>query len=163
MTTEERFVDIALTHVGCHYIWGGKGQLIVTAQGLKKHGFTDLSELHLPLDVFDCSGLVTVSLFQATQGKMNGMATASAQVIFDTWPIAKSEEDGVLRLYPGHVAISLGRGRVVEAAGGDHTTTSVLAAVERGAKVRVGSDLRLESTLLGLRRIPLDKSELRSV
>jgi hypothetical protein len=163
LSPEEWFVEHALAYVGCHYIWQGKCRYIWTPSGLVKHGFINLANPPLPLDVFDCSGLVTHSLWLATSGNVDLRETHSAQTMLDTFPLANSEEDGVIKLYPGHVSISLGRGRVLEAAGGDHTTTSIQAAIDHDARVRVGRDLRTPSALLGLRRIPLDKSELRTV
>lgn len=164
MTTEEAFVDCALKYIGCHYIWEGKGNKIWTfKQGLVDHKFCELTDNTKLLNVFDCSGLVTHCLMMVTQGRIDLRGSHSAHTIFDTFPVAVDEKDGVLRLYSGHVAISLGNGRVVEAAGGDETTTSIQAAIDRRAQVRAGKDLRPSSQLLGLRRIPLDKSQLITV
>lgn len=165
MTTEEMFVDCALKYIGCHYIWEGKGQKIWTMkQGLITHKFTELNDNTQLLNVFDCSGLVTHCLWMVTHGLLDLRGTHSAHTIFMTFPLAgDGEEDGTVRCYSGHVAISLGRNRVVEAAGGDEMTTSVQAAMSRNAQVRAGVDLRQPYQILGLRRIPLDKSQLRTV
>lgn len=164
MTIEELFVNLALARIGSHYIWGGKDKLIFTPAGLVPHKFTELNDVTQALSIFDCSGLVTSCLFEASKGKLDFRGSHGARQILDSFPVAGAgEEDGTLRLYPGHVAISIGRGRIVEAAGGDESTTSIQAAINRDAKVRVGRDLRAPGTLLGLRRIPLDKSELRAV
>jgi cell wall-associated NlpC family hydrolase len=154
MDLRTRFVDLALSYVGAPYIWGGKGNLLFRDGKLLK------SPLAMP--VFDCSGLVTACLFQATQGKIDLIGTHSAQTIWDTFPESQGEaSDGTLRLYEGHVAISLGRSRVVEAAGGDHTTLTVEDAADRNARVMAHVSNR--SGLLGYRRIPLDLSELRII
>lgn len=164
MTLEQAFVEKALSFVQCHYIWGGKGNKLFTVNGLVDHAFTDMANPPNPLNIFDCSGLVTTCLWLVTQGRIDLRGTHGAKTMWDSFPIYNNvENDGMLRLYPGHVAISLGNGRVVEAAGGDESTTNLQASIDRNAKVRVGLDLRNPSTLLGLRRIPLDKSELRTV
>lgn len=156
----EQFVNYALGFCGSHYIWGGKGLLqFDLKKGLTPHKF--VNEQNKALYVFDCSGLVTHSLFIATGGKLDLRATHSAKMMLDTFPITEADEDGTLFIYPGHVAISMGRRRILDASGGDETTTSIGAAVERNAKVSVHPVNR--SGLLGKRRIPVDKKELRAI
>lgn len=162
MTKYNNFVELALSFLDCHYIWQGKGLSRWTPQGLVKHKFTDLN--NVPLFVFDCSGLVTHCLWEMSGGKVDLRASHSAQTILETFPLADANSgDGTLILYPGHVSVDLGRERVVDAQGGDQATLSILDAEQRNAKVAVHRRNRLDSSILGYRRIPLDKSELRSV
>ena len=164
MTAYSRFVDAALSFQGCHYIWQGKGKYIWTPSKLMLHGFSDLNDPQLLLNVFDCSGLVTVALHMATVGKLDLRGSHSAQTILDTFPECdKDFGDGCLILYQGHVAIDLGRGRVVDAHRGNSHTTSVLAAIQANARVEVHRDVRPARTILGYRKVPLDKSELKTV
>jgi cell wall-associated NlpC family hydrolase len=143
-------VAIALTFVGSPYVWKGKGSVMWTPTGLTLHTFGK--------PVFDCSGLVTVSLKQA--GGKDFRATHNAQAMFDQWaPAPDPAAAGVVRLYGKgptsitHVAISLGRDaygavQIVEAAGGDSSTTCPKA----GACVRQGRERR--SDFVGARVIP---------
>ena len=157
-----QFVDRALEYQGCPYIWQGKGLLMWTPQGLRPHKFSDLQDSTRSIEVFDCSGLVTHCLALTTQIDLR--ATHSAKTILDTFPECdKDFGDGCLLLYPSHVAIDLGRNRVVDAHAGDSSTTSLLAAQARNAKVEAHRSLRAASSILGYRKIPLDKSELKTV
>ena len=156
------FVDRALLYCGAPYIWQGKGQHVWTPKGLKVHGFTTIEDSTKLINVFDCSGLVTCCLNEELRIDLRG--THSAKTILDTFPECdKDFGDGCLILYPGHVAIDLGRNRVVDAHAGDSSTTSLLAAQSRGAKVEAHRSLRSASSVLGYRKIPLDKSELKTV
>lgn len=160
MTLEETFVEIAASYIGCPYIWQGKGDQIWTPQGLVKNTFPNKL-------VFDCSGLITFALDKLNRisnlGLPNMIGTHSSRTIFDTFPITKTYECGTLLLYPKHVAIDLGRGFVLDASGGDETTTSPIEALRRGASVKIHFNRRKPETLLGIRTIPLDKSALRAV
>lgn len=157
-----RFVDAAVSFQGAPYIWGGKGSFVFDEGKLKQHKIKNLD--NEPLMVFDCSGLVTVALQMATLNKLDLRASHSAKTMLDTFPICDENfGDGCLLLYPQHVAIDLGRGRVVDANRGTSKIVTVLDAMQNRAKVEVHRTIRAPSTLLGYRRIPLDKSELRVV
>lgn len=144
----------ATRHVGAPYVWRGKGRSLWTPRSLVPHPWAGY--------VFDCSGLVTTAIKAA--GGPDLRATHSAQTMFDQFPIADEFDGaGVLRFYGpsrlhvSHVAICLGRNErgqvlVVEAAGGDETTTTPLSAQQRGAKVRQGVELRRD--FLGSRSVP---------
>ncbi len=156
----QMFVEIALAQQGRPYIWGGKGQYAFKDGKLQKHPFMELDDGAQPISVFDCSGLVTHALWQ--MGIADLRATHSAAEILRTFPeTTEAHGDGTLILYPGHVAVDLGRGRVVDAHRGDHTTTSILEANQRRARVEIHRDIRPHSSILGYRRVPLDKSELK--
>ncbi len=161
MTTEEKFIDAALKFQGCHYIWGGKGDKIFKDGKLGPHQFTEVNDVTKPLRIFDCSGLVTACLCIATDGALDLRGSHGAIDILAHFPITEAREDGCLFLYPGHVSIDLGRGLVIEASRGDHTTISIVAAMQRRARVEVHRNPRPTSSLLGVRRIPVDRSELR--
>lgn len=160
----QQFVDAALSQQGAPYIWGGKGNLLFKDGKLVKHKFVKPKDPQSIIDVFDCSGLVTWALNLITMGKVDLRGTHSAKTILDTFPLVEhSSEDGNLILYPSHVSIDLGRGRVVDAHRGDSSTLSLLDALNANAKVEAHRIVRPAHTVLGYRRIPLDKSELRSV
>lgn len=154
-----RFVDIALSFQGAPYIWGGKGLWQWKDGKFARHKFVD--DKNISLMVFDCSGLVTQSLFLQSNGFIDLRATHSAKTILDTFPECKADYgDGCLILYKSHVAIDIGRGRVVEANRGDQSTLSLLDAQNQGAKVEVHRSVRPTSSILGYRRIPKDLTEL---
>lgn len=160
----QQFVNAALLQAGAPYIWGGKGRLQFRNGQLLKHLFVDKD--NNPINVFDCCGLVTHCIYNITTGVLDFRGSHSVKTILDTFPICNEDfGDGCLIIYgsshPSHVAIDLGRGRVVDAAGGDETTNSLQAALEANARVYVHRQNRPGSTVLGYRRIPLDKSELR--
>lgn len=54
------FREWVLSKEGCPYIWGGKGFAQWTRTGLIAHGMAGPDGL--PLEVFDCSGLITAGL-----------------------------------------------------------------------------------------------------
>ena len=139
--------------LGCPYVWQGKGKSLWTPRGLVLHAWVG--------QVFDCSGLVACALKLA--GGPDVRATHSAQTMFDAFPTAvEGELPGTLRFYGKdrqhvtHVAIGTGTrdgyAWVIEAAGGDHTTTSPVIAANRRACVREGRELR--SDYLGSRVAP---------
>jgi cell wall-associated NlpC family hydrolase len=158
------FVDIALSYQGAPYIWGGKGVRVFKDGKLEEHKFTEMDNMHKLINVYDCSGLITSALYFASHGEIDLRGTHSAKTILDTFPeCAPDFGDGCLLLYNGHVAADVGRGRVVDANRGDSTCTTPLHAQERNARVEVHRTIRLQSSLLGYRRIPVDKSELKAV
>ncbi len=140
--------------LGSPYVWQGKGKSLWSPRGLILHAWVG--------QVFDCSGLVTCAAKLA--GGPDFRATHAAQTMFDEFPVAGDfEAPGVLRFYGTsrtnvtHVAICTGhdaQGRVlvIEAAGGDQTTTSPMVAQQRGAKVREGHEMRRD--FLGGRVMP---------
>lgn len=142
-------IEYATSKAGRHYVWMGKGALCWTPQGLRPHKWTGL-------EVYDCSGLVTSALHAA--GGPDWRATHSAQTLWDALQPTERGELGALHLYgrgPAavtHVALSLGNGLVVEAAGGDSRTLSPADATRAKASVRVGWERR--SDFLGARSLP---------
>ena len=129
--------------MGAPYVWRGKGLELWDAAGAKSH--------HWGEPVFDCSGLVTTAIHEA--GGPDWRLTHSAQTLFDALARAETPRTprgtfGELKFYGAspksvtHVAIDLGHGLVLEAAGGDATTTTPAIARARGARVRVVFDGR---------------------
>lgn len=164
MTSEHHFIEAAMSVIGSPYIWGGKGEHLFDVQkGLV--GSPYIEEGKLPLLVFDCSGLVTWALKQATGRDKRG--AWNTQIMFDgCLPFGRLAEEphhAALRFYGTspkhitHVAIWLGvvdgRPLLLEAAGGDRSTTNVLEAQRTGAKVRCGFERRRD--VQGMRVLPL--------
>ena len=125
MTARARFVELASRRLNrAIVLWRGKGYFIfdVDAPGsLRTHGF--------PSEVFDCSGLVSVSLMGV--GGPDLRATHNAAAFFAaSEPVEFLEaQAGDLVFYgdaaakPSHVAIADGNGGVVSA---DGATSRVL-------------------------------------
>ena len=164
MTKDEQFLEIAATFVNSPYIWGGKGSHIFKADELKM-----MPNLFAPSwpTVFDCSGLVTfcLKLIQASKTldlpDMRG--THSAKTILDTFPLVTAPQTGNLLLYPQHVAIYVGPEWVLDANRGTSSIHTPQEARAKDASVQLHFNRRPDSTLLGCRRIPLDKTELRAI
>jgi len=149
--TSRAVAHAALRYVGALYVWKGKGFELWTPAGLKLHGWGQT--------VFDCSGLIGQAVFDA--GGIDRRASHSAQSYWDELAECPRADDfGALRFYGSsgssitHISLSLGNGLVVEAAGGDSTTTTPELARRRPhARVRVGFDGRRD--LQGARLLPL--------
>lgn len=145
-------VRAALKHVGAPYIWQAKGGFIWTPAGLAPLPFVGTTE------AFDCSGLVTTAL--AESGGVDWRATKNAQALFDSCTVGAPSSDcfGALAFFGAtphtvhHVGIALGNGLLCEASGGDETTTNLIEAQKRNAKVRV--DLMGRSDFLGYFLLP---------
>lgn len=148
MLTPRGVIHAALRAQGCLYLWQGKGHELWTPNGLKSNG--------LGIPAYDCSGLVTCALHDA--GGPDWRATHNAAALWQALrPADSAGAFGVLRFYGGarvsHVALSLGNDLVLEAGGGDQTTTSLEIARRQGARVRVVFDGRRD--LMGARLLPL--------
>jgi cell wall-associated NlpC family hydrolase len=150
MVTSRGVIHAALRCQGSPYLWGGKGLVQWTPQGLRPHG--------LGLPVYDCSGLVTCALNDA--GGPDWRGTHTARLLWEALPLCDNANSvGCLRFYGAsrasvtHVSIALGGDLVLEAGGGDRSTTSLEIARRQGARVRVVFDGRRD--LLGARLLPL--------
>jgi len=148
--TARGVIHAALRSQGAPYLWQGKGYDVWTPNGLKTNG--------LGLAAFDCSGLVTSALRDANGPDWR--ATHNAKSLWDVLAGCENANSfGCLRFYgvssgrPTHVALALGNDLVLEAGGGDQTTTSLEIARRQGARVRVVFDGRRD--LLGARYLPL--------
>ena len=154
MSKEHQFIEAAAKEIGAPYIWGGKGtHLFDPVKGLVVSPFIGNDYSTPPLHVFDCSGLVTWALRQS--GGNDHRGGYNAQVMQKTFdPLQANVNRPQLRYYGSgpdhifHVAIGVcivdGKWLVIEAAGGDHTTTTVLMARQRGACVRLGFERRAD-------------------
>ncbi|HEX2617649.1 MAG TPA: NlpC/P60 family protein, partial [Flavobacteriales bacterium] len=152
MSTEHQFIEAAAKEIGAPYVWGGKGtHLFDPVRGLVVSPFLGKDWGVPPLHVFDCSGLVTWAWKQVTDSEQRGQQ--NAQTLHDSLaPLQANVNRPQLRYYGGgaqhifHVAIGVcivdGKWLVLEASGGDHTTTTVLMAQQRGARVRLGFEHR---------------------
>ena len=151
MSQRKAFYEAALACVGAPYVWQAKGSMIWTPSGLKPHDFG--------VPAFDCSGLVTHAYLQATGNDWRG--TQNAQTLFNTLPKPSFHHGVELEFYGksatkvSHVAIWVMDGAsgslVIEAHGGDQTTTSAVLAFERRAKVDIHFSDRKD--LVGVRFI----------
>lgn len=119
--------DIALSHLGIPYVWGGKNPLV----GL------------------DCSGLVHCILSSVGMGPES---PTSADAMYRYWLTKGAEKNepqlGALAFYGTeshvhHVAFCLDSARMIEAAHGDETCNSKAVAALKGAYVKVSPIHRL--------------------
>lgn len=159
MSAEEKgkllldYVCCVTRYAGSPYIWGGRGDVIWTPAGLKPHVFG--------IKVFDCSGLILVGWrdFCGTERRGSMNAQSLHDNLIELVPRGEEfNEFGALLFYGmspkrvSHVMLNLGNGLVIEAAGGDETTTGIKA----GAFVRIGRNQRKERGFLKAARLPLD-------
>ena len=141
----------AWENLGAPYIWRGKGAFLWTPTDLKAHNFGQ--------PVFDCSGFVAHCLWQA--GGPDVRASHNAQRMFNEWVVAPNDggQQGGCAFFGSapdkidHVALCLGGGQGLEACGGDHTTTDLMEAARRGARVKGGYFHRAD--IRGYRFLPL--------
>ncbi len=118
-----RTIEYAMHFVGKPYIWGDKVPV---------------------LGGFDCSGIVCEILRSVG---LVGKENLNAQMLFNRFHITgyhgAPPGAGVLAFYGtkvtdiSHVAFMIDPYRIIEAGGGDHTTTTPEAADARGAMVRI--------------------------
>lgn len=138
-----RIIQTALKFVGVPYLWGGKGDQLWTPEGPRlglmrdEHGEEQIA--------FDCSGYVTYCLMLC--GLKDLRQQVNAKALYNM--LSRTPEPGGLNLhYYGksleritHIAFAFeiyGLPYVLEAAGGDQSTTSIAEAKRIGAKVRCG-------------------------
>lgn len=153
--TEDRILNHAMSQAGAPYIWQAKGDIIWTPGTPALNPFGPS---------FDCSGLVTWAMWKS--GNKDMRLTHNAQMLFNelvpTSSGTEAEAKPVLCFYGKsptgitHVALGFslyGEAYVVEAAGGDSTTTTIAEAKKRGARVRVGPAIR--GDFVGSRRLPV--------
>lgn len=166
MTFDQLAVDFALAQLGAPYIWAGRGDWYVS-EG-KILSTTNLGDPKVRL-VFDCAGLVLWAAFRAGADS-DGRGWWGADTLWTHLPERLPDEpaDANRLVFYGsparasHVALDLGRGIVLEAAGGDSRTTSLEAAAKGvgygPARVRVGREHRLDRlgyrSLLALKTLP---------
>lgn len=113
------FLAAAMSRIGMPYVWCAKGP-----------------------HQFDCSGLVTWALQQAGGPDLRAMHNTTK--LWLELPATQHPEPGDLAFYTSspehdvdHVMVLGPLGIVFGAAGGDHTTTSLVEALRRKARVRV--------------------------
>jgi hypothetical protein len=113
----------ALSFLGTDYIWGGQSQRGV-----------------------DCSGFV-IMVLQA-QGRLPNKFDATSQGLYDYFKVNRAQNSakprkGCLAFYGksknqiSHIAICLNSSQIIEAGGGNSSTTTPEKAKEKGAHVRI--------------------------
>jgi len=136
-------VKKALSQLGKPYIWAGRGDFVVSA-GKQVHPAT----LGCPEFAFDCAGLVGWAAWRSGAQDLRGWW--GAQHLATALPPRQPGEPFELAFYGRdmahvtHVAIHLGGGLVLEAAGGDATTLTYADALRRAARVRIDFDGRVD-------------------
>lgn len=126
-----RFAEVALDQIGCPYIWDAKGEL-------KEDPDSGVYQR-----CFDCSGLVTFSLWRASNEAIDWRATKNADRLFHELPPTSEPMLGDLAFYglpekATHVVIMLaGIGFIIGANGGASDVTSIPIAKARNARVKV--------------------------
>lgn len=130
-----RFLNAARSRLGCDYVWpnqennwSGKDLKIAKYQ-----------------KVYDCSGLVTSSLYEATGGKIDKRASWNAQSLLDNCALVTVPKPGDLCFYGlspkfiTHVGIYMGEknkeGQSLDSCGGTPQCTTPEIAKKTGAKV----------------------------
>lgn len=149
-------VAFALKQLGLPYIWAGRGDFVLR-DGLKKPATV------AGVDggrVYDCSGLVTDAI--RAGGGPDLRVNWNADRLWRALPTideetADDDDDFRLRFYgtkggaATHVALTLGNGLVIEAAGGDSRTLTYRDAVLAGAAV--GCHFESRKDVLGTRSL----------
>lgn len=163
MTTsfDRATVAIGYTQLGRPYSWAARGEWAVRKNAAGLFVNVPVGDLGFNGLAFDCAGLVLWSAFRAGGPDLRGWW--SADHLWKFLPMFAADEhagDDSFRLnFYGseakgatHVSFDLGRGQVLEAAGGDSTTlTPADAAARPAAHVRVGFGMR--GDLLGTRSL----------
>lgn len=135
MKPEDVFAE-ATKHAGALYRWGAKGP-----------------------DRFDCSGLVTYSLFVASNSTLDWRETHNAQMLFSNLEHADAPAPGVLAFYghdghANHVMFCTEGAQVFGATGGNSDTVNDEKAMAQHAYVRARSNVNYRPDFLGYRRLP---------
>lgn len=163
---DQRVVDFALGQLGRPYLWAACGDWAVRPDPVTHQlRNVDVATLGALGNAFDCVGLVKWAAWRAGSADLRGWW--SADHLWHQLPVADEPEGSDwnrlvffgLGGHASHVAIDLGRGLVLEAAGGDATTLTALDADKRGARVRVGrcyrGDLLGTRSLAAVARLPV--------
>jgi cell wall-associated NlpC family hydrolase len=163
---DQRVADFALQQLGRPYLWAARGDWAVRPDHVT-HQLRNVpvATLGAAGNAFDCAGLVTWASWKAGAADLRGWW--SADHLWHQLPERDMPEgDDWNRLvffglgdHATHVAIDLGRGLILEAAGGDSTTLNAFDAEKRGARVRIGrcyrGDLLGTRSLAAVARLPL--------
>lgn len=136
------------------YIWGGKGDMLWTPQGLKKR---DVLKDRVPF-VYDCSGLLTCAMRFSTGNQIDLRASHSATAMWRDWPEAL-KEDLLTAWFFGsdadhitHVEFQVADGFCYGARGGNSDMDTLEKAIAAKACAQFGKNTRLDYQ--GARKIP---------
>lgn len=143
---------------GAPYVWGGHGMELWAANGMVPHAFGGV-------DVFDCSGLVTTTLWRI--GSVDWRRSHNAQYLYEACAPTPDRQPLALRFYgPSvldvrHVAVNIaawGKSDVlkIEAAGGGRETTAPRSPL---GNARVMVRLENRADFLCARSLPADVLE----
>lgn len=126
----------ARKYLGAPYVYGARGDRLFDLERLV------LEPSHwLPLEVFDCSGVVLVAIYRLGGPDWCGTHNAASLQLDCNRVTLGTCQPGDLLFRPGHVAIFVSPGKdpahvvVIEAAGGRSSTRSPAAAAKTGAHV----------------------------
>lgn len=149
MRFDEQVVDLALRQVGAPYLWSARGDYVVRDERLPSGAVlagqqfnVHSAQVGVPagLSAFDCAGLVTWAAWKAGAADIRGWW--GADTLYEHLPEYDASGErpgdcnrlvfyGALGGRATHVAIDIGRGLVIEAAGGDATTLTYQDALKR--------------------------------
>jgi hypothetical protein len=129
-----KLVEFARSKVGVPYIWAGRSDFYVVGGAIKP-----IADAGCP-EAFDCAGLIDWAAWRAGANDLRWWW--GADHLFKLLPEPGPDEVFRLRLYgtpqhAWHVALDLGDGTMLEAAGGDHTTLTADIAAAHNARVRI--------------------------
>lgn len=155
MTKEHQYIEEVGKQIGAPYIWGGKGTHLFSKEqkGLVGSPFIGNEYGRPPLLVFDCSGLMMWALYQVTGYDFRGVL--HAQGMREKYQPLQAEalSRPHFRYYGSaekatHVALAVAlvdrEWLIIDASGGDSTTTTILAAEKRGACVKLHFERRVD-------------------
>lgn len=156
---DQRVADLAMEQRGAPYLWAARGDFAVRTDPITQQLVNvSVASLGVAGLAFDCAGLVTWCAWKCGAADLRGWWSADHlwHLLPEREPLEKDDWDRLIFFGLGdhatHVSIDIGRGRIVEAAGGDRTTLTALDADRRrGARVRDGRSHR--GDLLGYRSL----------
>jgi len=158
------FLKEVASRIGSLYIWPSQS-----------NGYSgkDLAGAKFP-KTYDCSGLVTASLYAATNGRIDKRSTWNSSALMRNCLAVEKPQAGDLAFYgpsPGmvtHVMVYLGSSRAKEtkavygfpeawvvagSSGGDSSTTDIDAAKKRDAKVTGYKSYKYRKDFIGFGRL----------
>lgn len=136
--TRRELLMVAQALEGVTYIIGGDGLERSTPTGF----------IRLPVLGLDCSGFIGYCL-KCAGGEDLRRTYSSAT--YASLPVVEQPKPGDVAVYPHHVMMVVGDGRVLGACGGDSKTDTFWKALEKGARVQYRSRPEYRQDFLGFR------------